>query len=77
MELERLSKEFHAALHDPGLNVEETMVEVRKYRAHQERLLPILKAEMKANLIDRLNRKARDGAWSAETVRGEAIGGRS
>jgi hypothetical protein len=59
-ELDRLGTEFHAALHDPGLNTEETMVEVRKYRAHQERLLPILHAEMKAELIDGLKRKVRD-----------------
>jgi hypothetical protein len=59
-EWDRLSEEFHAAWHDPGLNTEETMVEARKYRAHQERLLPILKAEMKADLIDGLKQKMRD-----------------
>jgi hypothetical protein len=60
-ELDRLTEEFDAALHDPGLNREETMAEVRKYRAHQDRLLPILHAEMKAELIDGLKRKVGDG----------------
>jgi hypothetical protein len=60
-ELDRLTEKFDAALHDPGLNAEETMVEVRKYRAHQERLLPILHTEMKAELIEGLKRKVGGG----------------